>query len=118
MDEADQCEEDEAVVEEHREVEVASVLVEEVVVVALVDSREVVVVVSLLEDEGALEVAFQEDVVERLSLRWFIVDSRRSRLLCMVYGCQGLPSGFHQKGHGVHILLFRPHYQLICLSDS
>ena len=69
------CEADEEVVEERREEEAPSVLVEEVAVVALAGSLEVEAVL-LPEVEVVLEEAFREGVVERLFLRRSLSDWR------------------------------------------
>ena len=83
--EADPCEADVGVVEEHQEEEVASVPVEEVVVVVLEAFREAVEVDSRREEGVVLEVAFREGADEGQS--WMNrdrVDFRRYGL-CIGY---------------------------------
>jgi hypothetical protein len=77
----DPREADEEVDEVRREVEVALVLVPEVVVVVQEDSREVEVVDFRREEGVVLEVAFREGADERLSLHFSLVDSWRYRLV-------------------------------------
>lgn len=91
------CGVDEEVLGERLEEGAASVLVDEVVVVALVDSPEVVEAVLLREVEELLEVASREEGVEieKLFLHWFLA-GWRSGLLCMVWLLRAA-SGFYPK---------------------